>query len=74
MSQLTRDEQEFISRMAVHVAAGLSFDAAAAAVITDDNRIAEAFGVCIDSRRTDAQTDCRAAFMGAVHRSIMAAA
>ena len=36
---LTLPEKAFISRMAIHAAAGMSFDDAARAVLADDQRI-----------------------------------
>jgi hypothetical protein len=43
IDDLTPAERAFVDRMAHHVAKGLSFDAAARAVLTDDERLFAAF-------------------------------
>lgn len=68
--KLSSDEQAFVDRMAVYVAKGASFDDAAKAVVADDKRIADAFGVYEGNRKSAAKCDVRAAFAGTVYRAI----
>lgn len=62
---LTQQERDFLDRMTIHMRAGKSFDAAAAAVIADDARI---WDVIADGG-DDAQ-QMRADLAADVHRRI----